>query len=73
MNWFTRKGILFLPVSVVGWFLAVASFVYSIYAFMEIDGHSHSASDTLRNWFIRLLLVAIVYSIIGSLTSKEQK
>jgi len=73
MNWFVRKGILFIPASMIGWLLSSVSFIYGIYVFFEIDRHSHSASDTLRNWFIRLLLIAAAYSIIGRLTSKELK
>jgi hypothetical protein len=71
MKWFIRRGLFFVPSSLIGWMLLSISFIYGIYAFFDIDKHSHSASDTLMNWFFRLLLIAVAYSIIGSLTSKE--
>ncbi|MFN8354508.1 MAG: hypothetical protein U0Y10_08685 [Spirosomataceae bacterium] len=71
MHWFTRKGIFFKPVSVVGWVILGLVVFYGIHAFIEIDEHSHSASDTLINWFFRMLLVGLFYSVVGYFTSKE--
>lgn len=71
LNWFIRKGIFFLPASIVGWVILATTAVYAVYVFMDIDSRSHSASDTLINWVFNMLIVAVVYSIIGFLTEKQ--
>ncbi|MCG6915867.1 hypothetical protein LJE86_18335 [bacterium BMS3Abin03] len=72
LRWFVRKGILFFPVSIIGWIISLASIVLCVYLFMDIDSRSHSASDTLINFVFMALLVAVVYSIIGYFTSDEK-
>jgi hypothetical protein len=73
LRWFVRKGILFFPVSIIGWLISAASIAFCVYIFIHIDSHSHSASDTLINFAFNALLVAAVYSLIAFLTSKESK
>jgi hypothetical protein len=70
-KWFVRKGILFFPVSLIGWLFTVAAIGYCVYLFIDIDSHSHSVSDTLINFVFNALLVVVVYSIIAFFTSKE--
>ena len=70
-NWFVRKGIFFFPASVTGWLIAAAALVYCVYIFIDIDSRSHSASDTLRNFFFMALIVGSVYSIIVFFTTKR--
>jgi hypothetical protein len=72
-KWFTRKGILFFPDSIVGWLIAIAAVVGCVYLFIDIDSRSHSVSDTLINFVFNALLVAVAYSIIAFLTSKEKQ
>lgn len=72
LRWFVRKGILFFPVSIIGWIISLVSVAFCIYLFIDIDSRSHSASDTLINFVFMALLVAVVYSIIGYLTSREK-
>jgi membrane protein DedA with SNARE-associated domain len=72
-EWFTRKGILFIPDSIVGWLIAIAAFCYCVYLFIDIDSRSHSVSDTLINFVFNALLVVAVYSIIAFITSKEKQ
>ncbi len=43
--WFVLRGIFFLPASFPGWLMAAAALGYSVYAFIDIDHHSHSVSD----------------------------
>ncbi|HMU43193.1 MAG TPA: hypothetical protein PKA80_07825 [Ignavibacteriaceae bacterium] len=71
INWFVRKGILFLPSSLVGWIISIAAIGVCVYLFIDIDSRSHSVSDTLINFVFNALLVAVVYSIIGFITSRE--
>lgn len=71
--WFKRIGIFFVPASAMGWLILVAGFVFAIYSFMDIDGRSHSVSDTLMNFVFMLLIIGAVYSLIGYLTSRVNK
>ncbi len=72
IKWFVRKGILFFPVSLIGWLIVIAASAYCVYLFIDIDSRSHSVSDTLINFVFNCLLVAVVYSIIAFFTSKEK-
>jgi hypothetical protein len=71
VKWFVRKGILFFPVSLIGWLIAIAAIGYCVYLFVDIDSRSHSVSDTLINFVFNALLVVVVYSIIAFFISKE--
>jgi hypothetical protein len=71
--WFKRSGIIFLPLSVIGWIISLLAISYSVYAFIDIDRRSHSVSDTLINFVFRLLIVFAVYSLIAYLTSRTSK
>jgi hypothetical protein len=68
LNLFKRTGIIFTPVSVGGWLIALAGIAYAIYSFIEIDSRSHSVSDTLINFVFRLLIIWAVYSLIAYLS-----
>ncbi len=73
LNWFIRKGILFLPYSIVGWVIFIAAIAYAIYLFIDIDSRSHSVSDTLINWEFNCLILAVGYSLIGFFTEKKNE
>ncbi len=70
-QWFKRKGIFFIPKSLIGWAIMLIGIIYAIYIFIDIDSRSHSASDTLRPFFLYLLLIGSVYTLIAFLTSSE--
>jgi len=70
-NWFVRKGIVYWPVSIFGWIIFLVAVAYAIYLFIDIDGRSHSVSDTLINWVFNCLIVGVGYSLIGFLTEKK--
>ena len=71
--WFVRRGIFFLPASIVGWLIFGLAAVYAVYLFIDIDSRSHSASDTLINWVFNCLIVGVGYSLIGFFTEKKTK
>jgi len=70
-NWFTRKGFIYWPASIVGWIIFMLAAAYAVYLFIDIDKRSHSGSDTLINWVFNCLIVGVVYSVIGFLTVKR--
>jgi hypothetical protein len=71
--WFKRIGIFFIPVSIVGWIILMAGFVIAILSFMDIDGRSHSVSDTMINFVFILLIIGAIYSLAAYLTSRVAK
>ena len=73
IKFFHRKGILFIPVSFIGWLILAAALACSVYLFIDIDSRSHSVSDTLINFVFNALIVAIIYSIIAFFTSSREK
>ncbi|MDB5088932.1 MAG: hypothetical protein JWR09_2926 [Mucilaginibacter sp.] len=73
LNWFTRKGIIYWPASVIGWVILVIAAAYAIYTFIDIDSRSHSVSDTLINFVFNLLLIGVVYSVIAYFTEARKE
>jgi hypothetical protein len=71
LNWFTRKGIIYLPASFAGVTILLIAATYAVYTFVDIDRHSHSVSDTLINFVFNLLIIGLVYTIIAYFTEKK--
>lgn len=71
LNWFTRKGIIYLPASVIGWIILLIAVTYAVYCFIDIDKHSHSVSDTLMNFIFNLLIIGLVYTVVAYFTEKR--
>lgn len=71
LPWFHRVGILFIPSRLVGWLILTGALTIAVTRFLAIDAHSHSASDTLRPFFINLLIIGAIYSLIAFLTSSK--
>ena len=70
--WFKRVGIFYVPVSLIGWIILAAALGPAVYRFLDIDSRSHSASDTLINFFFNLLILGALYSLVGFLTSRKE-
>ena len=73
LPWFKRKGIFYIPKSIIGWILLLGGLIYAVYTFIDIDSRSHSESDTLINFVFNLIIIGAVYSLIGYLTSRSNK
>ena len=76
LPWFKRVGIIYIPQNLIGWLIMLSGIIYAVYRFMDIDGRSHSVSDTLRPFLINLFIIFIVYNLIAfliSLVSKNEK
>ena len=72
LNWFTRKGIIYLPASLAGWLILAAAAAYAVYQFIIIDGRSHSVSDTMINFVFNLLLIGLAYTLIAFFTEARK-
>ena len=73
LPWFKRIGILFIPQNFVVWIIMLIGIIYAIYRFIDIDSRSHSASDTLRPFFINLVIIFSAYTLLAFLTSSITK
>jgi hypothetical protein len=71
--WFKRIGLFFIPASIAGWIILLAGIVFAVYSFMDIDGRSHSVSDTMINFVFMLLIIGATYSLVAYLTSRVTK
>jgi len=71
LNWFTRKGIISLPVSIIGWIILIVALAYAVFTFIDINKRSHSVSDTLINFVFNLLLIGLMYTLIAFFTEKK--
>lgn len=71
--WFQRKGIFFIPITIMGWLLLVAGIAYAVYLFIDINSQSQSVSDTLINFVFNFFILYVIYSLLAFLTSKVPK
>lgn len=71
LPWFKRVGIFFVPSKILGWLILLLALAIAVDRFHAIDSHSHSASDTLINFFFNLLIIGAIYSLIAFFTSKD--
>ena len=72
LNWFTRRGIIYLPVSIMGWLILFIAAAYAVYTFITIDSRSHSVSDTMINFVFNVLLIGLIYTVVGYFTEAER-
>jgi hypothetical protein len=70
LNWFKQRGIIFTPITWMGWLIALATLIFAGYIAVDIDARQHSVSDFLINYVFYLLLIGAGYSTIAYLTSK---
>lgn len=70
LRWFKLKGMVFLPASPIGWIISITALAYAIFAFIEIDNCSHSASDTLTSFAFTLIIISAIYTTIAFFTCR---
>jgi hypothetical protein len=51
MRWFKPVGIVFVPVSLVGWLVTLPVLAFCVQVFSFVDSRSHSVTDTLYGIF----------------------
>jgi hypothetical protein len=51
MRWFKPLGIVFVPVSGMGWAVSLLALAFCTQVFLAVDHLSHSVSDTLYGVF----------------------
>jgi len=72
--WFKRVGWFYLPVSLPGGVITLASLAFCAQVFMAVGRHSHSASDTLYGVFPFFACAFLLLDwIAGKTCCKNQK
>jgi hypothetical protein len=70
MRWFKPFGIVFLPVSPMGWLATLLPAAFCIQVFLAIDRHSHSVSDTLYGIYPFWVPTFLLWAWLASRTSR---
>lgn len=65
LNWFKRKGLYFIPVSIPGWIILACAIIYAVYTGVQLNSSQHSVSDFLMNLVFSLLIIMAIYSLIA--------
>lgn len=68
-TWFKKFGWIYIPVHFMGLIISLGSIVVAVWFFLAIDKNSHSASDTLINFFVYFTCVAFWWKWIAEKTS----
>ncbi len=73
--WFRAKryGYGWVPATWQGYLVLVAYILLSLHAFIVIDAHSHSGSDTLINFVPRFILLTIILLVITYKTGEKPR
>lgn len=69
--WFEPLGWIYRPVSWQGWLALLLTIAFCLQAFVAIDRHSGSASDTLYGIFPYFICAAGLLNWIASKTTAE--
>jgi hypothetical protein len=69
LKWFKQWGWLYAPASVPGAIIALVMLMFCGQAFIAIDHHSHSTSDTLYRVFPFFACAFLLFDWIGARTS----
>lgn len=72
MLWFKPFGLIFRPVSTVGWILSLLGLAFCAHIFLFIDGKSHSVSDTFYGVFPYWVPTFLVWVWIAGRTSGQR-
>ena len=70
-HWFTNAKYGLVPSGTVGWAMTLAFLIAIVINFWLIDSVSHSASDTIINFYPYVLFYSAIYLILAYLTSPK--
>ncbi|MBS0296638.1 MAG: hypothetical protein JSR45_10020 [Proteobacteria bacterium] len=72
MRWFKSFGLVYLPVSVMGWAATLLMAAFAAQVFLFIDSRSHSVSDTLYGVFPYWVPTFLLWAWLAGRTSTER-
>jgi hypothetical protein len=71
--WFRAWGWVYRPISAPGWLMLALSILFCAQAFVAIDRHSHSASDTLYGVFPYITCCFLLMNWLASKTAGDDR
>jgi hypothetical protein len=72
LNWFRRVGIIYVPISLIGWIILLIALAYAVYIFLDIDSRLHSVNDTTINFILNFLIIGAVYTLVAFVSGNGQ-
>lgn len=69
-KWFRKFGLLYLPISIVGWLLTLLTGFIAARTFLMVDRYSHSASDTLIG---AVPIIAVLFLLLWLVAARSTK
>jgi hypothetical protein len=73
MRWFRSLGVMFVPVSVMGWIVTALALAFMAQVFLFVDGRSHSVADTLYGVFPYWAPTFLLWAWLAGRTSEERR
>jgi len=70
--WFKRLGWFYRPVHFCGWVATIAALAFVVQVFLAIDARSHSATDTLYQFYVYAAPTFLGLMWLASRTSGDQ-
>ncbi len=61
---FKQVGLVYIPHSIIAYFILSGFILYAVYLFIDIDRRSHSVSDTLIHFGYNLVLLMMIYHVL---------
>ena len=71
LNWFVRRGIIYLPISIPGWLILALATGCAVYTFIDLNSSAHSVSDLMISFIFNLLIIGLVYTIAAYFTENR--
>ena len=71
--WFKPFGLIFRPVSIIGWILRLAALAFCVHIFLFVDAKSHSVSDTFYDIFPCWVPTILAWILIANKTSGHRR
>ena len=62
---FKKKGLFFIPRSVIAWVIFSISIAYLSYSLFELNNRSHSISDLLLNFLLQLVITWSIFTTVA--------
>jgi len=69
--WFKEFGLVYFPVSLMGWLLTFLALAFCTHIFLFVDSRSHSLTDTLYGVFPYIVPTLLGLYVVALRTSRS--
>lgn len=70
-KWFREFGLLYLPVSILGWVATILALAFCTHIFLFVNSRSHSVTDTLYGVFPYVVPTLLGLYVLALRTSRS--